>query len=268
MTDSSWKFKRIDRLCISLNRDEIQQIQNWYFDGKIYLIWNSLKNMQDLMNQMMSLVVMMKYFFRIRTRSDYSHQNVARDLQDTIQEKSMWKEFQCSVPENFALDFFDGINYEYDTFGRFEKRIEKFKKDLKIFKEGTKESFYFAVLYSAFFRLDETRDTLIEDREVLCFSYRTLKLSREKERERLYLDLDFNTLERQCQEINYLLIEKKLFLRVCELKKKVQIPPQERNAKKQSSNRFVGLYWGTFWWVWNSRNLMGKEKKRPFFCSI
>ena len=55
---------------------------------------------------------------------------------------------------------------------------------------------------------------------MLCFSYRTLKLSREKERERLYLDLDFNTLERQCQEINYLLIEKKLFLRVCELKKK------------------------------------------------
>ena len=58
MTGSSWRFKRFDRLCISVNSDEIRQIRNLYFDGKIYLIWNSFRNMQELMNQMMTLVMM------------------------------------------------------------------------------------------------------------------------------------------------------------------------------------------------------------------
>lgn len=48
-----------------------------------------------------------------------------------------------------------------------EERIEKFKKDLKIFGKGTNESFYFAALYGAFFKLDETKDTFVKDREVL-----------------------------------------------------------------------------------------------------
>ena len=131
----------------------------------------------------------------------------------------MWEEFDCSDTENFVSDCFDDIDYEYETFPGFEKRIEKFEKDLKIFMKGTKETFYCAVLYGAFLKLDEMKDIFVEDREVLESVLGTEFLNcLEKKREGLYLYLNLNTFERQCQEINDLLIEKKLFLRVYELK--------------------------------------------------
>lgn len=148
----------------------------------------------------------------------------------------MWEEFECSDPENFVPDCFDDVHCENDIFAGFEKRIEKFKKDLKILKEGAKESCYFPVLYGAFFKLDEIKDTFVEDREVLESVLGTEFLScLEKKREGLYLDLNLNTFERQCQEKNYLLIEKKLFLRVYELNKKFRYLIKKGPQKKQSS---------------------------------
>ena len=109
---------------------------------------------------------------------------------------------------------------------------------MKIFKEGIKESFYFAVLYGAFFKLDETKDTFVENREILesILGPEFLNCLEEK-REGLYLDLNLNTIERQRQEINNLLIEKKLFLRVYELKKKfrylIKKGPQKKTKFKE-----------------------------------
>ena len=130
----------------------------------------------------------------------------------------MWEEFECSDPENFVPNYFHDVDYDYDTFAAFGKRVEKFKKDLKIFKEGTKESFYFAVLYGAFFKLDETKDAFVEDREVFesVLGMEFLNCI-EKKKEGPCLDLNFNTFGRQCRRINDLLTEKKLFSRVYEL---------------------------------------------------
>ena len=179
--------------------------------------------------------------FQDQNSSDYRLQNVTRDLQEAMQDKSMWQEFGCSDPENFVPGCFDDVEYEFDTFDDFEKRIEKFKSKLKLFKEGTKESFYFAALYGAFFKLDETKDTFVEDREVLESVLGKDFLScLERKREGLYLDLNLNTFERQCQEINDLLLEKKLFLRVLELKKKcrylIKKGPQKNNVQRDLSN--------------------------------
>ena len=45
----------------------------------------------------------------------------------------------------------DEIEYDYDRFDVFEKRIEKFINNLKIFRPGSKESFYFAIFYGTLF---------------------------------------------------------------------------------------------------------------------
>lgn len=45
------------------------------------------------------------------------------------------------------------------------KRIEKFKKDFRKYSRNVLNSL--VVLYGAFFKLDETKDTFVEDREVL-----------------------------------------------------------------------------------------------------
>ena len=102
-----------------------------------------------------------------------------------------------------------------------KKGLRSSKKSLIIFKEGSKESFYFAILYSVFFKLDETKDTFLEDKEVLegVLNLEFLRCLEDK-REGPYLDLNLNTFQRPCKEINDLLIEKKLFLRVYELRKK------------------------------------------------
>ena len=59
--------------------------------------------------------------FQNQNPSDYRLQNVTRDLQEAIQDKSMWKEFECSYTEKFFPDCFDDLNYEYNTFAGFEK---------------------------------------------------------------------------------------------------------------------------------------------------
>lgn len=86
---------------------------------------------------------------------------------------------------------------------RLGKTIEKFKSELKIFKEGIKDSFYFEILYGTFFKLGKTKDTFVKDKEVLESALGKDFLSKlEKKSEGFYLNLNLQTFERQCQEIN------------------------------------------------------------------
>ena len=59
----------------------------------------------------------------------------------------------CSDPENFVLDYFDDTEYEFDQFKNLEKRIKNFRDELKIYREGSVDSFYEAILYDTFFTL-------------------------------------------------------------------------------------------------------------------
>ena len=66
----------------------------------------------------------------------------------------------------------DEIEYDYDRFDVFGKRIEKFTNNLKIFRSGLKESFYFAIFYGTLFE----------------------KLKKKKKREAFEFSQDKNTL--------------------------------------------------------------------------
>lgn len=115
--------------------------------------------------------------------------------------KELRKEFECSNPKNFVPDCFNEVDYEYDTSVGFEKRNEKFKSDLKIFKESAKESFYFAILYGTFFKLNQTDDNVdvfVEDRDMLESVFRQdFFACLEVNRDSLYLELNLNTFEIQ-----------------------------------------------------------------------
>ena len=42
-----------------------------------------------------------------------------------MQDKEMWKDFECSNPENYKPDCYDEVKYDYDSFRGFKKRIER-----------------------------------------------------------------------------------------------------------------------------------------------
>ena len=137
--------------------------------------------------------------FQDQNLSKYTLQNVTQDLQEVMQDKSMWEEFEWSDPENFVPGCLAEVEYKFDTFFGFEKGTEKLKIELKIFKEDTKQSFYFPILYGAFFNLGKTKDTFVEDRETLeSVLGEDFLNGLEKKREVLYLDLNLSTYERQC----------------------------------------------------------------------
>ena len=75
--------------------------------------------------------------FQGQNPSDYCLMNVTRDLQEALRDQSMPTELgECFGPENFVPDCVDEVEYEYDEFKGFQKRIEKFAKNSKTFKEN------------------------------------------------------------------------------------------------------------------------------------
>lgn len=81
--------------------------------------------------------------------SDYRLIDVARDLQDALQDHSMAEELDldCSDPENFIPYCVEETEREYDEFENFEKRIKGFENELKIFELGSKDSFHYVIIY-------------------------------------------------------------------------------------------------------------------------
>ena len=93
---------------------------------------------------------------RDQAPSDYCVMNVTRDLQQAMQDRYMAAELNLvsSDPEKFVSDYTDDIEYEYNEFSRFEKRILKFEQDLKIFEEKSN-----AILYGTYYLLLEEKET-------------------------------------------------------------------------------------------------------------
>ena len=62
--------------------------------------------------------------------------NVTRDLREAVTDQSKTQELDLVLedPENFVFDFVDEVNYEFDEIFGFEKRIQKFNQELKIFE--------------------------------------------------------------------------------------------------------------------------------------
>ena len=61
--------------------------------------------------------------------------NVTRSLDDTINDRSCADTFDdCSDPGNYTPECFDEAEINHEDFNGFEKRVDNFKKDLKIFE--------------------------------------------------------------------------------------------------------------------------------------
>ena len=72
-------------------------------------------------------------------------------------------------PENFVSDFFDEVEFEYDKFQSVVKRIQKFVQELKTFRQGSKDSFYEAILLALYFHFIDKKEDLdfCQDEEIL-----------------------------------------------------------------------------------------------------
>ena len=101
----------------------------------------------------------------------------------------MDKHFACPDPENYVPSFADEIEHDYDDFRGVEARIEKFKKTLKIFEEGSKDSFFNVVLFGTYLQLNDGKGELLMDREKLKSVLGESFLERlEEKKPTLYLD--------------------------------------------------------------------------------
>ena len=115
-------------------------------------------------------------------------------------------------PENFVSDFFDEVEFEYDKFQSVVKRIQKFVQELKTFRQGSKDSFYEAILLALYFHFIDKKEDLdfCQDEEILRSVLSADFFGELKSKIHiLQLDLSICLFETQCHIINDLLIEKK-----------------------------------------------------------
>ena len=68
--------------------------------------------------------------FQNQEPENYHLMNVTRDLREAVTDQSKTQELDLVLedPENFVSDFVDEVNYEFDEFFGFEKRIQKFNQ--------------------------------------------------------------------------------------------------------------------------------------------
>ena len=122
--------------------------------------------------------------------------NTTRDLQETLLDQSISSDCgACSDPENYVRDFIDEIEPEYDSFENFHKWIKKFVEDLQIFRQDSKESFCFFVLYRAIYALLEKKDSFAfwEDEKEIESVIGSEFFARLKEKQdEFYLDLNIS----------------------------------------------------------------------------
>ena len=79
--------------------------------------------------------------FQDQEPSNYRLLNVTRDLQEAINDHSIYGDNECSDPENFVLDYVEEIEYDFDNFKSFQKKFEKSEQDLRIFEKDSDNSF-------------------------------------------------------------------------------------------------------------------------------
>ena len=145
---------------------------------------------------------------------DYYLMNVTRDLQKVLHNHSFSAELsECSDPEDIAPDYVNKVGYEYEKFKGFQKRIEKFAKDLKTFEENSKYSFYNAILFGAYHALLDNKENFDFDQSRLVEVFgETFIDELQGKNEMFQLDLNPSSFQIQCHVINDILKNKILLL--------------------------------------------------------
>ena len=149
---------------------------------------------------------------------------------------------------------------EYDEFKGFEKRIEQFQASLKQFKENYNESLYFAILYGTYFKLKEPDAEFSDDLQAFLG---TMFLEQLKEkRSEMFVDLNIQTLERECHAMNDLLLSKNLFLQVFEQRNKIKYMIKKSPSKNEVKKELCSCVEERFNGFQVVKHLFGKEEKR------
>lgn len=149
--------------------------------------------------------------------------NVTKDLQEMLQDQSMTEYLdECSTPKNVVPDCLDEMEYEYDNFDGFEKRNENSQTILK-YSSHAQKNLFTTQYYSAFFievlKKKETFEFSKDEETLVRVLRQNLFEMLSGERANLFLDFNLSTVQRHCQVVNNILVEKNLFLSVYELKK-------------------------------------------------
>ena len=132
--------------------------------------------------------------------SNYFFKSVERNL-----EEASLDEFEDSDTENYCQSKFKKSEIDYDIFDNFEKRIEKFKSELKIFKKYSKYSLYNAVFYALIFKLTDKKEFVTNEIEIQSIIGTDTLEKLKKLKSKLFLNLLLTSFERHCFDTNDLL---------------------------------------------------------------
>ena len=144
MTDSSWRFKRFDKICLTVNSDEFRNVDNYKINFDIFIMEFIDKYAKidgsDHDDEVMfaggdkvsySNVEFVDDETNVQDQNppDYRLMNVTRDLQEALQNQSMSANLGgFSDPENVVSDHVEEIEYEIDEYDVFKNRIKKLSK--------------------------------------------------------------------------------------------------------------------------------------------
>ena len=180
----------------------------------------------------------------------------------------MYGDNGCSDPENFVPDCVEEIQYQFDNFNNFEKRVQKFEQDLQVFENDFDGLLFNAILYLIYYTLLNNKDEFdfSQDNDKFLQMFRENFLNKlQSLKPELRLNLCLGTLESQSHIINDLLKEKNLFLRVYELRKKfrclIKKLPERKNSIKCDLSACVEEHFNGFHII---RQLNQYEQKKEF----
>ena len=205
--------------------------------------------------------------------SFFSFHNQARDIPEI--EEDIKREAQISIDHLEANNYLeqseiDNIgNESLDEFAGFEKSKNEFFKSLKtpVENQTRENSFYLTLLHAIRFlknKKSDQCDEIVIEKEIGSKLY--LKIAGKKDK--CILDLNKAHFDEMCYEINKILIDEKLFLRVYEIKDKFRYLFHEDRNKKNFltlssciKEKFNGFTFAEIW-------LQTKQKSDLFPVNI
>ena len=162
----------------------------------------------------------------------YGFTNVTREYDDAIQDSFEDFDYTSQEASNYNSEISD-LPPRIDEFKDFEYRVKKFKNTL-INPHGlnNENSFFYSILYAVRYYLTKKCD-LVEDEQIKVDIGGKIYDKIHPLKSFLKLNLDIFTFENQCQTINQILSENKLFLRVYELKDKFRYLTEDTADNKK-----------------------------------
>ena len=162
----------------------------------------------------------------------YGFTNVTREYDDAIQDSFEDFDYTSQEASNYNSEISD-LPPRIDKFKDFEYRVKKFK-NTSINPHGlnNENSLFYSILYAVRFYLTIKCD-LVEDEQIKVDTGGKIYDKIHPLKSFLKLNLDIFTFENQCQTINQILSENKLFLRVYEFKDKFRYLTEDTADNKK-----------------------------------